>query len=190
MYCRYEEADGRRQQIRAGGGGAFLHPTNHLPEHLDLPGTAGQSRYRRAAAYPSPAASKRLRKRVWLLPLYNLPLVAFFGAVYVVVALILGLHLEERYVRLGVADVWHQLWASPLLSLLVLMGAGELAAMVRFVHDAPGLLTRLVMGVLHFSLQVVTMTVVIVTASRLSPGPPGPRAAAAFFGLIGLLGGR
>ena len=83
---------------------------------------------------------------MWLPPFYNLPLAAFFGAVEVVVALMLGLHLEERYVRLGVADLWHHLWASPLLSLLILMGAGVLAAMVRFAHDAPRLATRLVAG--------------------------------------------
>jgi hypothetical protein len=190
-YCRYEEVDGPRHHITAGGGGAFLHPTHHLPKHRNLPNVSGQGQYRQAVAYPSPPSSKRLRKRVWLLPFYNLPLAAVFGGVYVLLALILGLHLGDRHAGLGVADLWHALWASPLLFLLVLIGGGMLAAMVQFAHDARHLVSRLLIGLMLFSLQLVIMAAVLVAASRLSSGfgPSGPGAAVAFFGFAGLLGG-
>ncbi len=190
-YCRYEEEGGPRHHITAGGGGAFLHPTHHLPEHRDIPRVHGHRRYRHASAYPSPPASKRLRKRVWLLPFYNLPLAAVFGAVYVLVALILNLHLGDRHVRLGAADLWHGVWGSPLLFLLLLIGGGLLTAMVQFAHGAQHLLLRLLVGVLNFSLQLAIMAGVLVVASRLSSvaGSGGSGAAVTFFGLVGVLGG-
>ena len=74
-YCRYEAEDGSRQHITSGGGGAFSHPTHDLPERMSIPGPDGPIAYRRAATYPSPAVSKRLRRRIWLLTPYNLHLV-------------------------------------------------------------------------------------------------------------------
>ena len=52
-YCRYEEEEGSRQLITAGGGGAFLHPTHQLPERSSPYGAVGEQNYRRAATYPS-----------------------------------------------------------------------------------------------------------------------------------------
>ena len=105
-YARYEEDDGPRQLITAGGGGAFLHPTHDLPERIDAPGRrgrrlvpAGRRSIRRATT------SKQLRKRIWLLPAYNLPLAAVFGAVQVLLAFMLGLHLDDRHVDLGFGDL-------------------------------------------------------------------------------------
>ena len=34
-YCRYEEEGGSRQVITAGGGGAFMHPTQGVPDRTD-----------------------------------------------------------------------------------------------------------------------------------------------------------
>ena len=97
-YSRYEEEDGPRHHIESGGGGAFLHPTHNLPERTDFPGPDGPTAYRRAGTYPSAAFSKRLRKRIWLMPAYNLPLAAVFGTVQVLLAFMLGLHLDDRHV--------------------------------------------------------------------------------------------
>jgi len=58
--------------------------------------------------------SKRLRKRIWLLAPYNLPLAGVFGAVQLLLALMLGLHLKDvdapsrdarGWVRVGAASV-------------------------------------------------------------------------------------
>ena len=135
-YARYEEEDGVRQHITSGGGGAFLHPTHNLPERMDFPGANGAIAYRRAGTYPSPTVSKRLRKRIWLLPLYNLPLAGVFGTVQVLLAFMLGLHLGDRHVALGPGGLLQALWESPTSFLLSLLMIVSLAGMVRFAHDA------------------------------------------------------
>ena len=66
-YARYTEDGGPRQHITAGGGGAFLHPTHGLPERMEMAGPERPTCYRKATTYPSARASKRLRKRIWLL---------------------------------------------------------------------------------------------------------------------------
>jgi hypothetical protein len=120
---RYEEQDGPRHHIESGGGGAFSHPTHNFPERVEVSGARGATAFRRAGTYPSAAVSKSLRKRIWLMPAYNLPLAAVFGTVQVLLAFMLGLHLEDRHVTLGVGDLLGAMWESPtafLLSLLVL----------------------------------------------------------------------
>ena len=102
-YSRYEQEDGPRHHIESGGGGAFLHPTHNLRERrVDLPAADGPTAFRRAGTYPSAAFSKRLRKRIWLMPAYNIPLAAVFGVVQVLLAFMLGLHLDDRHLSLAV----------------------------------------------------------------------------------------
>jgi len=188
-YSRYEEQDGPRHHIESGGGGAFLHPTHNLPERIDLPGADGVSAYRRARTYPSAAVSKRLRKRIWLVPAYNIPLAAVFGAVQVLLAFMLGLHLEDRHVSLGVVDLLRAMWESPTAFLLSLLVCASLAGMVRFAHDASGI-GRIVLGAVHSTLQVASVAGVMIAASYLSSavGLEGVWSLLAFLGLVGLLG--
>ena len=189
-YSRYEEEGGSSHHITAGGGGAFLHPTHHLADHLELPRAGRTTGYRRAAAYPSPESSKRLRKRLWLLPLRNLPFATLLGAVQVLLALMLGLHLRERHDSLGLDDLWRALWESPTGFLLVLFMLVMLGAMVRFAHDAGGL-TRLVLGVVHSAFQLAALAGFMMAASGLASalGPPGVASLIAFLGFLGLIGG-
>ncbi|MGH3986788.1 MAG: metallophosphoesterase [Pseudonocardiaceae bacterium] len=189
-YCRYEEEDGFRQHIRSGGGGAFLHPTHNLPERIGLPGAEGVVAYRRAGTYPSPAVSKRLRKRIWLLPPYNLPLAGVFGTIHVLLALMLGLHLDDRHVSLGLGDVSQALWESPTFFLLILLMIVSLAGTVRFAHDARGV-GRFLVGMVHSTLQVAGVAGVLIAASWLSSafGLRGGWSLAAFLSLVGLVGG-
>ena len=189
-YARYEEEDGCRQHIASGGGGAFLHPTHHLPERMELPGAEGAITYRRASTYPSPAVSKRLRKRIWLLPAYNLPLAAVFGTVQVLLAFMMGLHLGDRHVSLGLGDLWRAVWESPTSFLLILLMFGSLAGMVRFAHDARGL-SRFLLGMVHSTLQLASVAGVMIAASWLSSalGLRGVWSLVAFLSLVGVLGG-
>lgn len=189
-YCRYAEEDGPSHHITSGGGGAFLHPTHQLPEHLELPRSASPGRYRRAAIYPAADVSKRLRKRVWLLPAYNLPLAAVFGGVQILLAFMLGLHLDDRHVGLGLGDLWVAVWRSPTAFLLILLMVLTLGAMVRFAHEATGL-TRLLLGLVHSSLQLATVAFVMVAASALSSalGLKGLPSLGAFLAMVGVLGG-
>ncbi|MGI8686575.1 MAG: metallophosphoesterase [Acidimicrobiales bacterium] len=189
-YCRYEDEDGSRHEITSGGGGAFLHPTHHLPDTLEIDGRSGRRMLRRAATYPSPATSRRLRKRIWLLAPYNLPLAAVFGTVQVLLAFMLGLHLGDRHVGLGLGDLRHALWESPTAFLLILLIFFTAAAMVRFAHAARGV-TRLLLGVVHSSLQLVSVAGVMVASSHLASatGLVGVPSLLVFLGLIAVLGG-
>jgi hypothetical protein len=190
FYARYEEEDGFRQHITAGGGGAFLHPTHDLPERMDLPGAEGVSNYRRAGTYPSPAESKRLRKRIWLLPPYNLPLAAVFGSVQVLLAFMMGLHLRDRHASLGLSDLGRAVWESPISFLLILLMIGLLAGMVRFAHEASGV-GRFLLGMVHSTLQIASVAGVMIVASWLSSafGLQGGWSLLVFLVLIGVLGG-
>ncbi len=189
-YCRYAEQDGPRQHITSGGGGAFLHPTHTLPDRMEPSEADGASVFRRAGTYPSPDVSKRLRKRIWLLPPYNLPLAAVFGIVQVVLAFMLGLHLKNRHVSLGIGDLRRAVWESPTAFLLILLMIVSLAAMVRFAHDASGV-GRFVLGLVHSTLQLASVAAVMIAASALATAVAhrGAASLAAFLGLVFLLGG-
>jgi hypothetical protein len=189
-YARYEQEDGSRQHIASGGGGAFLHPTHNLPERIDLPGAEGPVPYRKARTYPSPDESKRLRKRIWLLAPYNLPLAGVFGAVQVLLAFMLGLHLQDRHVALGLGDLLNAVWESPTLFLLIPLVIVALAGMVRFAHDARGL-RRFLVGTVHTVLQLASAAGFMIASSWLSSafGLRGMWSLVAFLGLIFLVGG-
>ena len=189
-YARYEEVDGVRHHITSGGGGAFLHPTHNLPDQMILPGADGATVYRRTGTYPSPTVSKRLRKRIWLLPPYNLPLAGVFGVAQILLAFMMGLHLRERHVSLGLADLRRHLWESPTAFLLILLMIVSLAGMVRFAHDARGV-SRFLLGLVHSTLQLASVAGVMMAASWLSSalGLHGTWSLVAFLLLVGLLGG-
>ncbi len=190
-YCRYEEEDGPRHHITSGGGGAFLHPTHQLSDHLEPAGEeADAQRFRRAAAYPSAAVSRGLRKRVWLLTPFNLPLAGVFGTVQVLLAFMLSLHLGDAHRSLGLGDLWLALWQSPTAFLLILLTFLTLGAMVRFAHEATGV-TRVVLGAVHSSLQLASVAGVMVVSSRLASSLElgDVPSVMVFLGLVAVLGG-
>ncbi|MDQ6613876.1 MAG: metallophosphoesterase [Actinomycetota bacterium] len=188
-YCRYQDQDSSSQLITAGGGGAFLHPTHDLPERADAPGDGGAGTFELAAVYPSRAASKRLRKRVWLLPAFNLPLAAVLGGIQLLVVFMLGLHLHNRHRSVGFADLGRALWDSPTAFLLIIFVIATFGAMIRLAHDAKGL-PRLLIGLGHSMLQFGGLAAVIVAASALStPLGDGPAGLVAFLALVWVLGG-
>ncbi|GAB2947892.1 hypothetical protein GCM10027048_11090 [Hymenobacter coalescens] len=86
-YAAYQGHDPVTHQpewrITAGGGGAFLHPTHQLKEHLQMPG--GGPAYR-GTFYPAQATSRRLTWQNLLFPFRNLPFVLLLGCVYLLFA--------------------------------------------------------------------------------------------------------
>jgi len=189
-YCRYEAPGAAAQLVTAGGGGAFLHPTHGLPETAPEPGAAGRGPFRRAAAYPEPARSRRLRKRVWLLPAFNLPLASVLGALQVLVAFMLGLHLDDRHREVGVVDLVRALWESPTAFLLIVLVIASFVTMIRLAHDASGL-PRLLIGLGHSLLQFGGLGLVVIVASRAATSWAGPGAGSLliFLVLVWALGG-
>ncbi|MGI9021867.1 MAG: metallophosphoesterase [Acidimicrobiales bacterium] len=93
-YARYAQTDGDGHKITAGGGGAFLSATHHLPEPLVLPPEGSRdpgkstppTHWQLEKCYPSKAESKKLRGRVGRLPLENLGMTAFIGGATLLVA--------------------------------------------------------------------------------------------------------
>lgn len=187
-YARYESEDGEAQLVTAGGGGAFLHPTHDLPELVAAPGDDTDKPYRRAAVYPSTSWSRRLRKRVWLLLAYNLPLAAALGAIQLLVVLMLNLHRGGRHRHLGFGDLTRALWDSPTAFVLIVMVVVTFGAMIRLAHDARGL-PRLLIGLGHSVLQFGGLGLAIVVASALTSSIAGAPSLVGFLALVWVLGG-
>ncbi|HWC11799.1 MAG TPA: hypothetical protein VG455_11305 [Acidimicrobiales bacterium] len=189
-YCRYQEPNGSRQLITAGGGGAFLHPTHQLPESLELGEGERRRSYQRVKTYPSMTQSKRLRKRLWLLPLRNPAFAALLGVINVQLAFMLNLHLEDAHVGIGVFELGRALWKSPTAFVLMLLMVILFGAMVKFAHDAGGL-SRLLLGLVHSILQLASVTGVMIVSSRLSSafGLEGVPSLIVFLGLVAMIGG-
>lgn len=94
------DAPGQPHRITAGGGGAYLYPTHHLPDRLALTGVrndlwrpAAEAErvvtYRLACVYPTPDDSRTRSWRVLALPFRNLSFASFIGGFYVVFSWIL-----------------------------------------------------------------------------------------------------
>ena len=187
-YARYEGPDGATQLVTAGGGGAFLHPTHDLPETTDPPGEDDAGPYRRAAVYPSAKKSRSLRKRVWFLPVYNLPLAVALGAIQVLVVFMLTLHLDDRHRHAGFGDLVRALWESPTAFLLILLIVASFGAMIRLAHDASGV-PRLLIGLGHSALQFGGLGAAIVIASGMTSTVDGAPGLVAFLAVVWVLGG-
>ncbi|HEX2273725.1 MAG TPA: hypothetical protein VHG90_07625 [Acidimicrobiales bacterium] len=188
-YSRYEEEGGPCQLITAGGGGAFMHPTHALPERTRPHGNEDSGEFKKAAVYPSASDSKRLRKWLFVLPVYNLPLAAFFGGIYVVLAFMLNLHLRSAHVSLGLTDLRRALWNSPTAFMLIMLMVVTFGIMVRLAHEASSP-ARLLIGLVHTAMLFATLTGVFIGSSRLaSLFGDGADSLLAFLGFVAVLGG-
>ncbi|CAN5840526.1 hypothetical protein BH23ACT12_BH23ACT12_09200 [soil metagenome] len=190
-YCRYEpEAGDDPHRLTSGGGGAFTHPTHVLPERLDMLVDGRQCRYRQASTFPSSEDSRRLRKRLWLLPAKNLSLVGLLGAMLVVLAVMLGLHVDGQWASLRLEILATSLSRNPpaLMTVGAMLGV-QFGGLVVFAHEARGL-RRWVLGLTHSAAQLGVMAGSIVAASRAAALVSGPVAGTtAFFALLWLIGG-
>lgn len=89
-YAHFEEIDGPRHMITAGGGGAYLAPTHTLPKELSAPPLDSMARngspvrhYKRGAVYPSRRQSWQQSLGVFTrLPVRNLSFVALVGIIH------------------------------------------------------------------------------------------------------------
>lgn len=191
-YCRYEEVGGSGQLITASGGGAFMHPTHALPEHTRPHGGPSDGRgadYRRATVYPSARDSKKLRKWLFVLPAYNMPLAAVFGGIYLVLAFMLNLHLHNAYVSLGLDDLRRALWNSPTAFLLIMAMVVTFGIMVRLAHEASGVV-RLLIALVHTVMLFAALAGVMIAASRIaSTLGAGAGGLLVFLAAVTILGG-
>ena len=113
-----------------------------------------------------------------------------FGAVQVLLALMLGLHLSDRHVSLGLSGLLRVVWESPTFFLLVLIVMVSVVGMVRFAHDARGV-GRFLLGMVHSTLQLAGASGVMIACSWLSSafGLRGGWSLVAFLTLLFPVGG-
>ncbi|MBO0875916.1 MAG: metallophosphoesterase, partial [Pseudonocardia sp.] len=97
-YSRYQgEDEAAEQKITAGGGGAFLFGTHHLPDELRLPPAESHDvnkrppvTYRLRRCYPSKPTSRRLRWGIFGSVYHNPGFWAVPAAVYLLIGVALG----------------------------------------------------------------------------------------------------
>jgi hypothetical protein len=110
-YARYEDASATRQRITSGGGGAYLFPTHHLADAIELEEgrkeTQRKVSYELKAEYPPRRVSSLLRwAALWRLPLRNRGMVGFLSILYVGLALLLLVPLRREISNgVGLGDV-------------------------------------------------------------------------------------
>lgn len=111
-YARYEAKDGS-QKITAGGGGAFMHPTQNLPEEI---GGLREGPIELKKTYPSAKASNQLLIRNLWFGFTNWQFSLMTGIIYTFVGWLLyiefSLHLIEKK-GLHLADVFEKILFSP-----------------------------------------------------------------------------
>jgi hypothetical protein len=74
------------QRITSGGGGAYLYPTHHMPNAIELEEGDQKVRYRRQGMYPGEAESHLWARRIRWLPFRNWRFSFFLGAIYLLFA--------------------------------------------------------------------------------------------------------
>jgi hypothetical protein len=170
-YNRYERQSGSQTRIVCGGGGTFLHPTQHIPAEILWPQPDGLGRYDLRARYPDARTSRRLCWRTWLVPLLNPSFIAFVGLLYLLFAFAVRFSLvAERDVGFAqiaetvpLDDIRGGLLYNPVsLALVVVIWFGLI-----LYADCRRWSSRIVVGTLHGLVQLFVLTFVIWTAARL-----------------------
>ncbi|MEW6153105.1 MAG: metallophosphoesterase [Actinomycetota bacterium] len=200
-YAHYEPVDHDGPHFfTAGGGGAYLSATHHLPDELELPPpasrdpgkTAPSSRFRLKAAFPEKKASSRMRKGVLDLPIQNVSFWALVAALHITFGWLVastlrggGISIADRLQALslhGLADV---LFRSTLgVGALILLVIG----LTTFTQkESP--LKRWLLGGAHALVQFAVIVATMRVASLLLADLEGVAFWVPFFAFIGVIGG-
>ena len=188
-YSRYSADDGA-QKITAGGGGAYLSATHHLPEKIQVPPQGSKARnkspstpYRQCAVYPEAEDSRRLGRGILRLPFTTPTFTALLGGVYALLTLAVGAALREpaqglladlratsdALRREGLAGLAGGLLDSLAALALCTVVLGGAIAFTKQASRWRGRLVGLVHGLLHLALAVL----VIRGATWLTAEVPG-----------------
>jgi hypothetical protein len=176
-YARYEQeppegGGAPRQRITAGGGGAFLHGTHHLPAELAVEEGGHPARCTRRAVYPSAGVSRRLAwTRIWALGPLNHGFAVFTGVIYAGLAWLIASGRTAPGGGLGAVAAgigWDQLvpgfTRSPVAVLTLLLLGRGLIGFAAVGRPGPGRWAR---GILHTLLHLAAVGAVAVASSGL-----------------------
>lgn len=180
-YARYVPAGNKNapHRITCGGGGAFLHSTHQLPDHLTPISVGGvKQSFSLAAVYPDKVTSEQLRDRAWLLPVHNFAFCSMLALVYMMFGWVVqtasliphpvrgGHSLMESMSELEFAwgnlmSVWHQqVWtmanspASVIFALVVVAAGGAFTSADVNRAKVLAFLAGSVHGLLHLGVAV------------------------------------
>jgi hypothetical protein len=205
-YARFAGEDGT-QKITAGGGGAFLHPTHHLEDRLDVPVDPAARRkrpYFLQRRYPDERTSRRLSLGALRLPATNPQFMVVPAVLYV----LLGwtsqfanrvlesrstVPLEMSVRKYGYVDHLTGLFRSPLAILLLLLVWGGLSAFAKPPPDwARGrrkLPAKILLGLSHATVQVAVGVFVGLVAIDVASFASGWLFTLVLLAVLGVLGG-
>ncbi len=188
-YARYSADDGT-QKITAGGGGAFLHPTHHLDDQLNVPVEANprlrQTKpYRLQHRYPDLASSRSLSFGALALPVTNWKFAFLPALLYVLLgwsSQFANRVLERRFDdtldtasrMFGLVDLLVGLLRNPVSVLLLILIA---LGLVGFAKPSPQWsrgtkkwVAKLLLGGTHFVVQIgVGVSVGLLVLKMASP---------------------
>jgi Calcineurin-like phosphoesterase len=180
-YARYQRVGGTAQKITAGGGGAYLSATHHLPEDLLLPPPAsrdpGKSMppvpYERQACYPSWGTSTRLRLGAFRLLWRNWGFLLLAAALHLLFCFAVASELRgpaDTFAgvmdRLSSDEVLRVVPRSGTASMLAVFLLAGLIGFTKPKHRK----WRAVLGVVHAVTQVALLVDVLVVASAAADG--------------------
>lgn len=202
-YARYEAKDGddaqKAQKITAGGGGAYLSATHHLPKELVLPPEASRdpgqttqrARYELKETYPTKDTSRRLRWGVAALPFKNRSFWILVGVVHLLYAWMIqsalrppGQDLAAFFTGLSFWDLALGILGSPIA---LLVSAALIWGLMGFTK--PKVWWRRVLGAAHGLAHLALIVLAIRLAASMLPGVQGIAFLAGFIVLLGVGGG-
>ncbi|MGH9282250.1 MAG: metallophosphoesterase [Acidimicrobiales bacterium] len=176
-YARYQAANGA-QKITAGGGGAFLSATHHLPDPVLLPPptstdpgrTTPPNRFDLAISYPSRQESLRVAKGIVTLPRKNPSFAGLLAAVHVLFAWMLLASVRPSGV--SYAEAMHDLSITGIAAGLARSSTAMVVASILVVGlagftEAGSRRLRWALGSAHTALHLAA----VVVAARLCELP-------------------
>ena len=199
-YARYEEKGGGSHKITAGGGGAYLSATHHLPDPLLLPPaksrdpgkTTPSVEYRRKARYPEAGRSRAFRLTAVSLLWHNPTFLVLGGCVHALFAFVLASALRGPATTFG--EVMRDLSFDevvrtiPRSGVAVLLTALVVGGLVGFTKAKATPVLRLV-GVVHAAAHVMLLAGVMAAASTVTDGVDGVLFDVAFLAVAFVAGG-
>lgn len=200
-YAHYEEVGGHdRHLITAGGGGAYLSNTHHLPSELELPPPGSRdpgksnpsSRYRLEASFPSRERSLKMRKGILDLPFENVGFWGLSAGLFMAFGWIVASALRGGGV--SVAALLKDLTSMDIVQVLLrsTLGVGAMLVLVWALAtftQKDAALKRWLLGGVHALLQFVAIVASIRLAAWALSGLDGPAFWVLFFALLGAGGG-
>ncbi len=190
-YVRYEAADGA-QKVTAGGGGAYLSPTHHLPPTVSVPPERSEARgkstppkqHQRRASFPEPSKSRSLGLGVLKLPWTTPTFTLLMGGIQTLLCLAMIWALSPETLSLreqmdstasSVGDAgpsrlaasYLDSFSGAVLAVLVILGAIGFTGKVRSIR---GPVVGAVHGALHLALAVFVTWLAASLTTGLSSG--------------------